>query len=90
MDNKIPKCEDFQEYPDWKKNPNKKIGVTWTAWCSECGFKLENKPFGNELTIEGNGRVLGRITNFVIIDNEIFRSDKFRIACSNCFPCLKK
>lgn len=90
MNNKI--CEDFQEHPNWRHNQDKRVGVTWDAWCSFCGFKLENKPFvkGGFYGIEGIGRKLGHIIETRIIDEERFYSNKRKIACSICCPVLLK
>ena len=89
MDVKIKTCDDFKEHPGWTMNPSR-TGVTWDAWCSLCGFKLENKPFGQELYIEGDGRRLSPVVGVMAINGEIFRSDKSKIACSVCCPNILK
>lgn len=80
--------EDFQEHPGWRNNPDKTIGVTWDAWCSECGFRLENKPWANGLAIEGNGRRLAHVVSVLRLGGETFVSQQCKIVCSVCCPVI--
>lgn len=82
------KCGDFQEHPGWRNNPDKTVGVTWDAWCSYCGFKLEDKSFTSGLAIEGNGRRLAHVVSVKYIDDEIFVSRSRKIVCSVCCPVI--
>lgn len=79
----IVECLEFREHPNWQqKHP---IGpVTWDAWCSKCGFQLEDKPWADGLVIEGEGRRLEYFTRVLVVNGETFRSEKRRIICSNC------
>ncbi len=81
-------CADFQEHPGWRNNPDKTTGVTWDAWCSMCGFRLENKPWASGLTIEGEGRRLAHVGIVAIIGGERFTSNKRKIVCSKCCPVI--
>lgn len=79
-------CPEFKEHPGWRNNPDKTVGVTWDAWCSMCGFKLENKPFASGSAIEGDGRRLARVAEVIYIDGKRFVSDEQKIVCSKCCP----
>lgn len=81
-------CADFQEHHGWRNNPDKTVGVTWDAWCSMCGFRLENKPWASGLAIEGEGRRLAHVGSVVIIGGERFTSNKRKIVCSKCCPVI--
>ena len=81
-------CADFQEHPGWRNNPDKTVGVTWDAWCSMCGFRLENKPWASGLAIEGEGRRLAHVVSVAIIGGECFTSNKRKIVCSKCCPVI--
>ncbi len=83
-------CLDFVEHSGWRNNPDKTGGVTWDAWCSICGFKLENKPWASGLAIEGNGRKLAHVVSVTVINGETFISTKRKIVCSKCCPCILK
>lgn len=50
-------CERFTEHPGWR-NKHPTGPVTWDAWCSLCGFKLEDRPYSDGSTINGDGRRL--------------------------------
>lgn len=83
----VPECFDFQEHKDWiSKRPTGP--VTWDAWCSMCGFRLENKPLASGLAIEGEGRRLACVVSVVIIGGERFTSNKRKIVCSKCCPVI--
>jgi len=86
--NAVLECVNFQEHPNWRNNPDKTGGVTWDAWCSMCGFRLENKPWASGLAIEGEGRRLAHVVRVVIIDGERFISSKRKIVCSKCCPVI--
>lgn len=79
-------CVDFQEHSG--NNIDNTVGVTWDAWCSMCGFRLENKPWASGLAIEGDGRRLARVVSVVIIGGERFTSNKHKIICSKCCPAI--
>jgi hypothetical protein len=80
-------CADFKEHPGWKrKHPTGP--VTWDAWCSMCGFRLENKPFASGMAIEGDGRRLARVVSVVIIGGERFTSKSHKMVCSKCCPVI--
>jgi hypothetical protein len=81
-------CSDFQEHPGWRNNPDKTGGVTWDAWCSKCGFRLENKPWASGLAIEGEGRRLAPVVSVAIIGGKRFVSDSRKIVCSKCCPVI--
>lgn len=81
-------CADFQEHPGWRNNPDKTVGVTWDAWCSMCGFRLENKPWAIGLAIEGEGRRLAHVVSVASIGGERFTSNKRKIVCSKCCPVI--
>lgn len=80
----MKECNDFIEHVGWRNNPDKTIGVTWDAWCSVCGFKLENKPFASGMAIEGDGRRLELFTSFLTVDGIRYVSEKRKIICSEC------
>ena len=78
-------CEDFIEHEHWRaKHPTGP--VTWDAWCSECGFKLEDRQWASGHAIEGNGRRLERVRPVIYVGDERFVSDKRRVGCSQCYP----
>lgn len=81
-------CLDFVENKDWRKN-HPTGPVTWDAWCSICGFKLEDKPFASGMSIEGEGRKLAFVSQRRVIDGEIFESKKRWMVCSVCCPNIK-
>jgi hypothetical protein len=66
----------------------KTVGVTWDAWCSMCGFRLENKPWASGLAIEGEGRRLAHVVSVAIIGGKRFTSDTRKIVCSKCCPVI--
>jgi hypothetical protein len=86
----IEPCYDFEEYPRWRDNPNKKIGVTWNARCSFCGIKTENKSIsgGGFYGIESDGRKFGFVSEAMFINGQWFKSEQRKIACSKCCPVL--
>jgi hypothetical protein len=77
-------CLDFIESPHWRTN--KKGGVTWDAWCSKCGFKIENAPFdnGTGTGITGNSRRLSFGSKIKFLEGEVFVSSTRKIYCSDC------
>lgn len=78
-------CSDFQEHKDWKsKHPTGP--VTWDAWCSLCGFRLEDKQWANGMAIEGNGRRLAKVESVCEIAGQKFRSQRSKVVCSQCCP----
>jgi hypothetical protein len=81
-------CTDFREHPGWRNHPDKTGGVTWDAWCSMCGFRLEDKPWASGLAIEGHGRRLARVVSMVIIGGKRFVLDRRKIVCSKCCPVI--
>lgn len=84
-------CLEFKEHPNWRANPDKKRGVTWDAWCSRCGFKIEDAPFDNHrgLGISGSGRRLAFVTTKLVVGGVMFTADERRICCSECVPEAK-
>jgi len=85
--NEIKKCLDFVEH-DWRRK--RPLGpATWDAWCSQCGFRLEDKLFSQAgLFIEGEGRRLGLCLDVVSYRGQTFVSSKAHMLCSKCFPAL--
>lgn len=85
--NAIIPCFHFVEHPQWQeKRPTGP--VTWDAWCSRCGFKLEDKPFAKgPPAIEGDGRKLTYVTGVLHVGGESFASTR-RIVCSQCAPVI--
>ncbi len=80
-------CFDFVEHKGWKqKHPTGP--VTWDAWCSLCGFRLEDKPWASGLAIEGDGRRLAHVVSVLRIGGEAFVSRQRKIVCSKCCPVI--
>jgi hypothetical protein len=77
-------CLEFEEHPGWRDNPDG--GVTWDGWCSECGFRVENRPFTEGMAIEGSGRKLGYVRRVLVDGGEVFVSEERRVVCSECNP----
>lgn len=82
-------CYNFVEHKGWQeKHPTGP--VTWDAWCSYCGFKLEDKSWAKgSLAIEGDGRRLAFVTRTLQIGNENFTSPRV-VVCSKCAPVISK
>lgn len=78
-------CFNFVEHPHWRqKHP---LGpITWDGWCSICGFKLENRSWGSNYSIEGNGRRLAHVKAKLHYNGESFLSERRMIVCSECCP----
>lgn len=81
-------CSEFQEHPGWRNNPDKRVGVTWDAWCSRCGFRLEDKPWANGHAIEGDGRRLAHVVGVLSLGGKTFVSQQSKIVCSKCCPAI--
>jgi len=86
--NSHPDCLEFKEHEGWgKKHPTGP--VTFDAWCSKCGFKLEDKQImSSPLRIEGNGRRLAYVETTLMWRGEFFTSEKRKIVCSECYPVI--
>jgi hypothetical protein len=83
----VLECAEFQEHKDWKKK-HPTGPVTWDAWCSLCGFRLEDKQWASGLAIEGEGRRLAHVVSVAVIRGEVFKSTKRKIVCSKCCPVI--
>ncbi len=84
-------CTDFIEHKEWRqKHPTGP--VTWDAWCSSCGFKLEDKPFadGGACAIKGDGRTLARCYSVIEYGGQTFKSNSEFMYCSKCAPAIEK
>lgn len=78
-------CNGFTEHPNWRaKHPTGP--VTWDAWCSLCGFRLEDRQWASGLAIEGDGRRLGKVRRVVELPGETLKSDRIMVVCSTCCP----
>lgn len=85
MSEEITICTDFQEHKDWRvKHPTGP--ATWDAWCSLCGFKLEDRPWASGLAIEGGGRRLAEVVKVLNFLGSEFVSRDGQIVCSKCCP----
>lgn len=83
----MERCFNFKEHPDWQhKHPTGP--VTWDGFCSECGFRLEDRPWANGTAIEGGGRRLAFVGDKLTVGVDVFYSAERYIACSECVPKL--
>lgn len=85
-------CYDFLESDEWRSNKDLKIGVTWDAYCSKCGFEIKNQPFDQHegLGISFGGRRLSQFYCRKIMNGEAYKSEKSQIICSECIKIINQ